>query len=300
MDRRGLGMVSTYPFGSLRGPANILPIIQAVLRLQAQYTRSIIATEIDKFETSFEEILQTASMFLVTTERIANSPSLVIIDQPSVVKTVCHFLAASNAILEFLDFQQRMTGLASGGDESLERQVKEAQLLVKELLTTLLLHKKVETYPGKECGLVYDEDIKVYGGFILHKYGHVDQSDVPDPDDDDEDVEKLMQYWHTENLVHPLRHVPGTAWHKFFGNLQPGPIVSPELFRERKPQPYFKLMFPTTITWLKPEICRDYDNYREMFERVSSSLWSKSTSLLTQFYSFTEFLARASQSSSEQ
>jgi hypothetical protein len=193
----------------------------------------------------------------------------VIVDQASVVKTVCHFLASSNAILEFLNFQQRKTGLASGGDDSLEKQVKEAQALVKELLNTLLLHKKAETYPGKECGLVYNEDVKVFGSFILHKYGHVDQDFIPDPTNDNEDVGKLVRYWHTENLVHPLRHVPGTPWHKFFGNVQPGPILSPALFRERKPQPFFTAMHPTTITWLKPEIVHDYDGYREMFERVS-------------------------------
>ncbi|KAK3290565.1 uncharacterized protein B0H64DRAFT_51767 [Chaetomium fimeti] len=240
---------------------------QVVLRLQAQYIRSAIATEIETFENSFDDILQTASLFLVTTERVAQSPSLVIVDQPAVVKTVCHFLAASNAILEFLNFQQRRTRLASGGDESLEKQVKESQALVKELLATLLLYKTAETYPGRDCGLIYNEDVKVYGDFLLHKYGHVEQSDVPDPADDNEETERLIQYWHTESLVHPLRHVPGNPWHKFFGNLQPGPIVRPELFRERKPQPYFRLMFPTTITWVQPEIRRDYDNYREMFER---------------------------------
>ncbi|KAL2183473.1 hypothetical protein L209DRAFT_767514 [Thermothelomyces heterothallicus CBS 203.75] len=239
---------------------------QVVLRLQAQYIRSAIATEIEEFEKYFEEVLQIASVFLVTTERVAHSPSLVIVDQPSVVKTVCHFLASSNAILEFLHFQEKMTGLASGGDVSLETQVNEAQTLVKELLNTLLLHKKAETYPGKECGLVYDEDVKVYGGFILHKYGHADESYVPDPTDDNEDVSKLIQYWHTENLVHPLRHVPGNPWHKFFGNVKPGPIAAPALFRKRKPQPSFKVVLPTTITWVKPEIMQDYNKYREMFE----------------------------------
>ncbi|EAQ91646.1 hypothetical protein CHGG_03581 [Chaetomium globosum CBS 148.51] len=171
-----------------------------------------VPTEIDTFENSFDDILQTVSLSLVTTQRVAQSPSLVIVDQPAVVKTVCHFLAA-------------------------------------------------------DCGLIYNEGVNVYGDFILHKYGHVEQSDVPGPADDNEETERLIRYWHTENLVHPLRHVPGNPWHKFFGNLQPGPIVRPDLFRERKPQPYFRLMFPTTITWVQPEIRRDYDNYREIFEK---------------------------------
>lgn len=153
----------------------------------------------------------------------------------------------------------------------MEKQVKDAHALVQELLNTFLLHQKAETYPGKECGLIYNEDVKIFGGFVLHKYGHADQSDIPDPNDDNEDVGKLVQYWHTEALFHPLRHVPGTPWHKFFGNVQPGPVVNPVLFRERKPLPFFKAIFPTTITWLQPELRHDYDRYREMFERVSHS-----------------------------
>jgi hypothetical protein len=243
--------------------------LQAVLRLQSRLIRSFLATEIEQFENSFEEILQTANVFLVTTERVAQSPSLVIIDQVSVVKTVCHFLASSNAILEFLYFQHRRTGLASGGDPSLEKQVKDAQTLVKELLNTFILHKKAEQYPGKECGLVYNEDVKVFGGFLLHKYAHAEQSEVPDPDDDKVDVSKMIQYWHTESLFHPLRHVPGTPWHKFFGNLKPGPLASPELFRQRKPLPFFNAIIPSTIAWLQPELVADYEKYRELFERVS-------------------------------
>lgn len=206
----------------------------------------------------------------MSTERVEKSPSLVIVDQASVVKTVCQFLATSNTILEFLNFQEIRTGLASGGDGSLEKQVKAAQKLVEELLRTFLLHKASECYPGKESGLIYNEDVKLFGGFILHKNPDADPCDIPDPDDDDEDMGKLVRYWHTEGVFSPLRHVPGNHWHKFFGNIQPGPIANPELFRERKPMPYFQVIFPQTISWLGPELRADYEKYRELFERVGS------------------------------
>ncbi|KAK4125088.1 hypothetical protein N657DRAFT_643898 [Parathielavia appendiculata] len=237
------------------------------MRLQSQHIRSFLAKEIEEFENSFEEILQTASVFLVTTERVAQSPSLVIIDQASVVKTVCHFLASSNAILEFLDFQHRRTGLASGGDPSLEQQVKDAQILVQELLNTFILHKKAEHYPGKEMGFIYNEDVMIYGSFLLHRFHHTEQSEIPDPDDDNVDVGKLVRYWHTDSLFSPLRHVPGTPWHKFFGNLRPGPLARPALFRERKPLPFFHAIIPPTIEWLHIELEDEYEKYRDMFER---------------------------------
>ncbi|KAK4102749.1 hypothetical protein N658DRAFT_522763 [Parathielavia hyrcaniae] len=240
------------------------------MRLQSQHIRSILAKDIEEFENHFEEILQTASVFLVTTERVAQSPSLVIVDQVSVVNTVCHFLVSSNAILEFLDFHYRRTGLASGGDPSLEKQVKDAQILVQELLSTLILHKKAEHYPGKELGLVHGEDVMVYGNFLLHKFHHAEQSQIPDPDDENVDIGKLVRYWHTESLFSPLRHVPGTPWHKFFGNLRPGPLASPALFRERKPLPYFHALIPPTIEWLHVELEDEYAKYREMFERFES------------------------------
>jgi hypothetical protein len=263
--------------------------------MQAQFVRSLLATEIQEFESSFEEILQTVSAFLVATERVAHYSSLVIVDEEAVVKTICHFLASSNAILEFLAFQQRKTGLASGGDCSLEKQVTDAQTLVQELRNTLILHRKAERFPGKESGLIYHEDVKVYGGFILHKYAHADGSDIPDPNDDNEDLGRLAQYWHTEGLFHPLRHVPGTPWHKFFGNLQPGGIMTPYLFRERKPLPFFKAIFPETILWLQPELREDYERYREMFERVSHTRKLCCT-LLNLFNSLTDCLADASRS----
>lgn len=240
--------------------------------MQSQYIRSCLAAEIEMFENSLDDILQTANVFLVATEKIAQSPSLVIVDQESVVKTVCRFLASSNSILDFLDFQQQRTGLPAGGDSSLEKQVKTAQDLVQGLLRALLLYKKAESYPGKEFGMVYDEDVKVLGGFVLHKNDHADHSDIPDPIQDNVDMGKVIRYWHPEHLYHPLRHVPGTPWHKFFGNLLPGPIMRPELFRERKPLPSFTVVFPKTITWLKPELIRDYETNRQLFERVSQLL----------------------------
>ena len=243
--------------------------IQLVLRFQSQYIRSSLAKEIETFENTFEELLQIASVFLVMTERVENSPSLVIIDQASVVKTICHFLVSSNTILEFLAFQQTRTRLVSGGDASLEKQVKTAQTLVAELLKTFILHRKAESYPGKISGLVYNEDVKLYGEFLLHKNIDAEPSDVPDPNNEEEDIVKVVQYWHTEAVFSPLRHVPGNHWHKFFGNLRPGPFARPELFREKKKRPFFKVIFPETISWLQPEVMADYEKYRELFERVS-------------------------------
>ena len=239
------------------------------MRFQSQYIRSSIAKEIEDFENCFEELLQIASVFLVMTERVEDSPSLVIIDQGSVVKTICHFLVSSNTILEFLDFQRTRTRLASGGDASLEKQVKTAQALVVELLKTFVLHRKAESYPGKISGLVYNEDVRLFGDFLLHKNFDAEPSDVPDPNNEEEDIVKVVQYWHTEAVFSPLRHIPGTHWHKFFGNLRPGPLARPNLFRERKQLPSFKVIFPETISWLQPEVMADYDKYRELFERVS-------------------------------
>ncbi|KAL2136849.1 hypothetical protein VTI74DRAFT_1063 [Chaetomium olivicolor] len=139
-------------------------------------------------------------------------------------------------------------------------------MVVQKFLCALLLYKRAENYPGKENGLLYNEDVKILGGFVLHKHAYVDASDVPDPNDDNEDMGKLIQYWHTESIFHPVRHVPGTPWHKFFGNLKPGPIMSPALFRERKQLPFFRMLFPKTITWLQPELMSDYDKYRHSFE----------------------------------
>ncbi|KAH6630135.1 hypothetical protein B0J18DRAFT_90752 [Chaetomium sp. MPI-SDFR-AT-0129] len=237
---------------------------KAVLRMQAHYIRSTIQTEIKDFADSFEAILQTTNIFLVMTEKISQSPSLVLVDPEAITENVCRFLASSNSVLEFLAFQQHSTGLASGGDPSLEHQVKKAQELVMELLNTLILHNRAETYPGKENGCIYDEDIKAFGGRILHKNSDAEPDEAPDPHLQD-DLSKLGEYWHTEEPFNPLTHMPGTHWHKFFGNLV---LVwgRPMLFRKRERGDYIKVYLPDTITWLQPEIMNDYNKYRDMFE----------------------------------
>ncbi|KAL1840344.1 hypothetical protein VTJ49DRAFT_558 [Mycothermus thermophilus] len=237
-----------------------------VLRLQAQQIRSALAKEIKEFEEVFNEIMEITNVFLASTDQITQSPSLVIVDRPSVVKTVCQFLASSNGILDFLDFQENQTGFKA--DIALENKVKDTQTLVMELLNTLILHHKAETYPGKENGLIYNEDVKVCGQVVLHRNDSADQSDVPDPRDEEVDLAKLLQYWHAEHVLHPLRFVPGTPWHKFFGNLLPAPVLIPELFRERKPMPIFEIRKPQFLPWLMNEIIDDYRRYRDLFDEA--------------------------------
>lgn len=194
------------------------------------------------------------------------------------VETVCRFLALSNGILEFLDFQRKRTCLPGGGDVSLEKQIIEAQKLVQKLLQAILLHKKAESFPGKEMGFVHDRDVKVFGGLVFHKNQELDGSDMPDPTRDNVELDTINQYWHAEDIYRPLRHVPGTHWHKFFGNLRPGPAnlqpgsLRPSLFREAEPQPLFRIFWPTTILWLKTELFGDYENKRLLFERVSHGI----------------------------
>ncbi|GAB1312019.1 hypothetical protein MFIFM68171_02229 [Madurella fahalii] len=239
---------------------------EVVLRLQAQYIRGALTAEIQEFESCFDEISQAARVFLVATEKAAQSPSLAIIDENAAVKILCRFIAVSNTILEFLDFQTQMTGLPSGGDVSLEKQVKAAQVLVEEFLRTLLLYQKAESYPGKELGMIYNEDVKFFSGFVLHKHQYVDRNRAPDPNLDNVDLEDVVEYWHPENIYHPLRQVPGNQWHKYFGNIQPGPVINPALFQETKPQPSFTVVFPPTIDWLAEELSSDYDTNRQHFE----------------------------------
>jgi hypothetical protein len=235
-----------------------------VLRLQAQHIRASLAKEIEKFEETFDDILQTTNAFLASTNPIKEPSTLVAIDRASVVKTVCHFLASSNEILHFLEFQERKTGFKA--DISLETQVKDAQALVAELLKTLILHHKAEAFPGKENGLVYNEDVKVFRGLVLHHASHVEVDEIPDPYDTKVGKDKLIQYWHAEPILNPLRIVPGTPWHKFFGGLLPS--MRPKLFRERKDVECFHTFVPFWLDMMLRWIEDEYERYRNAFDEV--------------------------------
>lgn len=245
-----------------------------MLRIQARYIRSAIAPEIEAFENSFDEIIQTAELFLTATEKISESSDIVLIDHETVIKTFCQFLVSSNYILDFLRFQQRKTGIPAGGDVSLHKQVKAAQAVVQTLLTALVVHIKADSYPGKEMGMVYDEDTKYLWGAILHKNKDADPSEVPTVSTDEADINEIKKYWHIEHFYHPIRHVPGTTWHKFFGGIRLPRFTAgnPSLFLKKGAKSFFVVNFPETVTWLAQELGSEYEMYRALFDRVSFNI----------------------------
>jgi hypothetical protein len=244
-------------------------MLQVVLLFQARQTRAAIAEEIEAFERCFDEVLQTATAFLEATEDFQEDIFLLFSEDDALLNLLCHFTALSNGILEFLDFQAQQTGLPSGVDISLESQVKAAQAFVEKFLQTFLLFKRAEGYPGKEIGMLPKEDVMIFGGAVFHRHNRVIPINAPDPHRVDVSASRAAKYWHGEHLFHPLRHVPGTQWHKYFGNLQPGPKYIPALFREKNQQPNFIVVFPTTLGFLVDETGTEYEKYRQYFENVS-------------------------------
>ncbi|EGS22715.1 uncharacterized protein CTHT_0011890 [Thermochaetoides thermophila DSM 1495] len=178
---------------------------QIVLRIQARYIRSAIAPEIEAFENSFDEIIQTAELFLTATEKISESSDI------------------------------------------------------------------ADSYPGKEMGMVYDEDTKYLWGAILHKNKDADPSEVPTLSTDEADINEIKKYWHIEHFYHPIRHVPGTTWHKFFGGIRLPRLTAgnPSLFLKKGAKSFFVVNFPETVTWLAQELGSEYEMYRALFDRAT-------------------------------
>ncbi|KAK4170738.1 sporulation minus regulator 1 [Triangularia setosa] len=245
-------------------------LAQVSLRMQSSLIRAALRTEIRQFERSFDEVIQQTGVFLETTEQHFVSPSLVITNEDVLIRHLCGFLASKLSIEGFLDFHKRTTQGTSDGDSSLANQVKAATMFVQELLQTLICHKEAADYPGKHLGMEYDREVKYFGGCLFHLSATMDLDDeLPEIDDVYEDVDELTNYYHGEKLAHPLRQLPGTPWHKFFGNfpetrVEEAPDAS--LFRD-KPQdeaPTFSI--PGTILFLIPEFRREYKTFRDILK----------------------------------
>ncbi|KAK4200256.1 sporulation minus regulator 1 [Triangularia verruculosa] len=248
-------------------------LAQVTLDMQSNLIRTTLRPEILLFQRSFEEIIQQTSVFLATTEQHFLSPSLLVTDEDVLIRHLCGFLASKLGIEGFLAFHQQTIQRTSSGDSSLANQVKAATVFVQDLLQALICHKEAADYPGKHLAMIYDREVKYFGGSIFHLNPHIDiDDDLPEIDDDYEELEDLTSYYHAEKLSHPLRQLPGTPWHKFFGNFEETRVHdAPEmsLFRDNAQHKDLTLSIPGTILFLVPEIRREYDRFREILEEAS-------------------------------
>ncbi|KAK0723742.1 sporulation minus regulator 1 [Apiosordaria backusii] len=248
-------------------------LAQVTLRMQSTMVRTALRKEIQQFEKSFDEIIQQTGVFLATTEQHFMSPSLVVTDEDLLIRHLCGFLVSKLSIEGFLAFHQQTIQRTSGGDTSLAKQVKAATVFVQELLVTLICHKEAADYPGKHLGMMGDQEVKYFGGTIFHLNPHIGPDDeLPEIDDVYEDIDELTNYYHAEKLSHPLRQLPGTPWHKFFGNFPETRVHdAPEtsLFRENPRHEDLTLSIPGTILFLIPEFRREYKRFRELLEEHS-------------------------------
>ncbi|KAK4660617.1 Sporulation minus regulator 1 [Podospora pseudocomata] len=241
---------------------------QVTLLMESTLIRTALRTDIQQFEKSFEQIIEQAGVFLATTEEHFISLSLVVMDEDVLIRHLCGFLASKLAIEGFLSFHQQTIQRTSGGDASLAKQVKAATVFVLELIQTLIYHKEAADYPGKHLGMMYDRDVKYFGGTLFHLNPQVNlDEELPELDDYYEDVDELTNYYHGEKLSHPLRQLPGNPWHKFFGNFPETRVehaADTALFRENPRPGDLTVSIPGTILFLIPEFRQEHEKFRQL------------------------------------
>lgn len=266
--------------------------VQVTLLMESTLIRTALRTDIQQFEKSFEQIIEQAGVFLATTEEHFISLSLVVMDEDVLIRHLCGFLASKLAIEGFLSFHQQTIQRTSGGDASLAKQVKAATVFVLELIQTLIYHKEAADYPGKHLGMMYDRDVKYFGGTLFHLNPQVNlDEELPELDDYYEDVDELTNYYHGEKLSHPLRQLPGNPWHKFFGNFPETRVehaADTALFRENPRPGDLTVSIPGTILFLIPEFRQEHEKFRQLMLEVSQTF--KTSTIPSSFKNLFDFL----------
>ncbi|KAK3996941.1 hypothetical protein QBC44DRAFT_365126 [Cladorrhinum sp. PSN332] len=243
---------------------------QVILNLQVLHIRSTLAKEIKELDACFRKLLQQISIFLLVTEKHFHSTSVIIVNADTVTSLCVRFIGYSNNILGFLDFLAQKTGLSSGGDAHLQKQVQAMTSFVKRFLGVLIAHIRAADSPGRELGLIYNKHVSIVDGSVVHRNGDVDDDEeIIDFSNPNMDPFILLHNFHLEPIGYPLAHVPGTQWHKFFGNISPIRRFQPaELFKAREYENGFVICIPSTLEWIEDDICEQYRSFDEVFDVV--------------------------------
>ncbi|KAK3695535.1 hypothetical protein B0T22DRAFT_110197 [Podospora appendiculata] len=238
---------------------------EALLSIQANHIRRDIAQEIKEYEHHFGNLMRMAKSVhckLSGMDMIsAHFPTPELVDEARLMDVTLSFIEASNNILAYLEIVKKNTGLPSGGDSALETHVKNGQRVVSVLLQTYIAHMDAQYVPGKDVGLAYGRDIKLAGRHVLHKHfgssnGFIVHDRAGGPHD----------HWHIDHLLHPLRRVPGTPWHKYFGNIQSdtNQFLPPNLFDGQASQ-QININMPVSTNFMRLSTGQEYGSHRTWF-----------------------------------
>jgi len=248
-----------------------------LLRFRVKAVRSGIAQEIKQYEASLMQMASVVTGFTSCADmRIpAEHGVQVPHDDNTIRKAYLYLEESAKTISDYLDYLEQRTGLPAGGDPSLKKKVKRGQLLGKYFLQAVLTKKTLDSRPGMEFGLFIKGDLKIYGDHLLHR----DRDHDPDYDPPIVNGRRFNarwptrcngRKWHFDHIYHPLRRVPGTPWHKFFGNLGRGSqeVRYTKLFAPEK-DCRIKLVHSEVSWFIKDHFDATYVDYTQIFHDVS-------------------------------
>ena len=248
--------------------------------LQARLSRTHLSEAIKEFEENLQCLFGEAKILLCRKKTkyrqrwFGYSDEFGAPDEKKVIKAACHIIESTNTILNFLSFLEKKRGLPAGGDQRLQQAAYKGQQFAMRLLRSLTIHKAAQEIPGKEFGLVYGKEVYVLDGHPLRK--------------SEEDVlgQAVGVNWHLDHAQHPLRRVPGTPWHKFFGNVEVEGNKRLHLFDDddsAKSDPTgprkFCVIIPETAEFIQDEINSEHEKVDTIHTEVGNSTLSNAVKI---------------------
>ncbi|KAK3954994.1 putative mat-A2 protein [Pseudoneurospora amorphoporcata] len=228
-------------------------------QLQARLSRSLLSEAIKEFEENLQCLFHEAKLLLCTKRTkyrqswFGSSNEFGPNNESKIIKAACRIIESTNTILNFLSFLEKKRGMPSGGDQRLQQAAYKGQQFALRLLRSLTIHKDAQEIPGKEFGMTYGKEVYMLDGHILRRSKRevVGQAGGVN--------------WHVDHTHHPLRRVPGTPWHKFFGNLEVDDDQRLHLFdddtsakTDRNGLRKFSVIIPETAEFFLDEISSEH------------------------------------------
>ncbi|KAK1826507.1 hypothetical protein QBC39DRAFT_364222 [Podospora conica] len=244
-----------------------------LLRMNFDRVRARLVDEIQCFDECLKKILIMAEAFTVSHTNIDYPATLKLVkDDKIVTATVCRYLEATNAILRFLAFVEKETGILAGGDIWLTHKIANSRVIVQNFLTALVAQRKGEDRPGMAFSLRYSVDIRVYDHSLVISNGRTQDAQsqklIKDQDFSRMELAAVKEGWHCPSIEYPAIHVPGTQWHKYFGNLNRDDIGPRTAIFDGEEKQVVRVRFPAVAIRLEQEMRAVFTEFQGYFHRT--------------------------------